>query len=319
MRGKLFIGFVGVVAGMLAAVGGAMAYDMPSVNLGFTSFLDGGPPSGPGFYYSQYVQYYESDSLKDSKGDALLPTGAGEDLDVWVSMSQFIYQSDQPVLFGGKWGLNVMVPVVGLDMAYDMDAPFPQDNGSGLGDILVGPFIQWDPVMGANGPRFMHRVELQMTFPTGKYDSDKELNPGSNTYTFNPYWAFTAFVTPKLTVSGRLHYLHNFKNDDPNDGLVGVSETRAGDAFHANFASAYEVIPGRLRLGVNGYYLNQYEDTEHDGTRINGTAEKVFAIGPGAVVHLGKDDNLLVNAYFESDAENRTEGNRYNVRYVHHF
>jgi len=319
VRGKLSIWFIGIVAGMLVTVGGAMAYDLPSVNLGFTSFLDGGPPSGPGFYYSHYVQYYESDSLKNAQGNAALPDDANENLDVWVSMSQFIYQSDQPVFLGGKWGVNVMIPVVGLDMAYAMDAPFPEDNGSGLGDVLVGPFLQWDPIMGANGPKFMHRIELQVTFPTGKYDSGKELNPGSNTYTFNPYWAFTAFVTPKLTVSGRLHYLHNFKNDDPNDRLSGVTKTRAGDAFHANFTAGYEVITGRLRLGLNGYYLNQYEDTEYDGTGIDGTAEKVFAIGPGGVLHLGKDDNLLVNVYFESDAENRTEGNRYNVRYVHHF
>ncbi len=308
-----------VTAGCLCPglAGNAQAYDLPAVNLGFTSFLDGGPPSGPGLYLTQYLQYYHSGSFNDRNGDKLpLPD---PDLDVWVSLTQLVYQSNREILLGGKWGLDLIVPIVGFDLGYAFPGPFPQDNGAGLGDILIGPFLQWDPIMGPRGPLFMHRIELQMILPTGKYDSDRELNPGSNFFSFNPYWAGTFFITPRWTVSGRFHYLWNAENGDPNRGYVGADDTQAGQAFHFNYATEYEVIPQRLRLGINGYYLKQITDTQMDGHDVPDSKEQVFAVGPGALFHITKDTHLFFNIYFEMAAENRTEGNRFNLRLVHHF
>jgi hypothetical protein len=178
----------------------AMAQALPPVNLGFTSFLDGAPPAGPGFYFQQYVQYFSSREFKDESGDEIPLLG---DLDLWISLSQLLYQSNQPVLFGGKWGIDVIIPVVSIDVDPGR-IPVLSDSGTGIGDVLVGPYLQWDPIMGANGPIFMHRFELQTTFPTGKYKDDRVLNPGSNTFTINPYWAATLFIMPRWETSVRL-------------------------------------------------------------------------------------------------------------------
>lgn len=292
----------------------AAAYHQPALNLGLTSFVDGGPPAGPGFYFTEYFQYYTANELPD------LPI-PDPDLDVWVSLNQFIYQSNQELLLGGKWGLDVIVPLVCIDAEPGMFLP---DNGGGLGDILVGPYLQWEPIMSERGPVFMHRIEFQMIFPTGKYDDDKLLNPGSNLFSFNPYWAATYFFTPKLTASWRLHYLWNGENDEPFIGLPGgPEEIQPGEVFHANFAVSYEAIPKKLRVGLNGYYLDQLSDTEYDipgvGTEEIDEDEKVCAFGPGFLWSFSQNDHLFFNAYFETDADYRPEGERFVLRYVHHF
>jgi anthranilate 1,2-dioxygenase (deaminating, decarboxylating) large subunit len=295
-----------LVLAVLAMPVAGWSYGQPAVNLGFTSFVDGAPPAGPGFYFQQYLQYYTSDDFKDFP--------ASPDLDVWVSLTQLIYQSDQELLLGGKWGLNVMLPVVGFDL--DNAPPGMKDN-SGLGDLVIGPYLQWDPIMGANGPLFMHRIELQLILPTGDYDDKKALNPGSNFFSFNPYWAATVFLAPRWTASWRLHYLWNDKNDDPNNPFA-KDDTQAGQAIHANFTTAYEVIPKQLRLGLNGYWFKQMTDSEVDGNDVPGR-EKVFAIGPGLVWHINQDQHLFFNAYKETSADYRTQGERLTLRYVHHF
>jgi len=289
---------------VLLTAASAWGYLQPSVNLGFTSFMDGAPPAGPGFYFEEYISYYTADEL----ANLAVPN---PDIDVWVSLNQFIYQSNTPVLLGGKWGLNVIVPLVCID-----STPLP-DNGGGLGDILVGPYLQWDPIMGKNGPIFMHRVELQTIWPTGKYDDQKALNPGSNFFSFDPYWAGTYFITPQWTASWRLHYLWNAENDEPFVGFM-ANESQAGQAFHANFATSYELVPKKLRLGINGYYFDQLTDSKFNDEDTDDD-EEVFAIGPGALVSFSQNTHLFLNAYFETGAEFRSEGERFVVRLVHHF
>ncbi|MCK9909683.1 transporter, partial [Microbacteriaceae bacterium K1510] len=190
---------------------------------------------------------------------------------------------------------------------------------TGIGDVLFGPFLQFDPIMGKNGPVFVHRIEFQVIAPTGEYDRNAAVQPGSNFWSFDPYWAGTWFITPEWTASTRIHYLWNGQNDDPNVSFgPGVSSTRAGQAVHLNFASEYALTKS-LRAGVNGYYLKQTTDTQADGVDIPGSREQVFGIGPGILYSWGKEQHLFLNAYKEFAAENRPEGERFFARYVQHF
>jgi len=304
--------------------GAAAAYDQPlGLNLGASSFLDGAPPAGAGFYFQEYIMYYTADHFSNKDPCAWFDKDAY--VDAWVSLNQFIYQSDQNLLPGAKWGLNVIVPVVCLDA--EDSAGFLTDSGGGLGDIAVGPFLQWDPIMGKNGPIFAHRLEFTTIWPTGKYDDKKALNPGSNFFSFNPYWAFTWWALPRVELSARLHYLWNDENEDPFDphvpGVTAPSSTQAGQACHANFAASLEVVPKVLRIGVNGYYLKQIEHSKVNGSKQGYGLEEVFAIGPGALLSFSKNTHLFANAYWETETDSRPEGGpwggRFYLRLVQHF
>lgn len=117
----------------------------------------------------------------------------------------------------------------------------------------------------------------------------------------------------------RAQYLWNGENDEPNRGFGATAQnTRAGQAFHGNFAAEYAVTP-QLRLGLNGYWLKQTTDTEMNGNSVSGRREQVLGLGVGGMYSFSPNNHLIFNFYDESNVKNRTEGQRYNFRWVHHF
>ncbi len=190
---------------------------------------------------------------------------------------------------------------------------------AGLGDLTVGPFLQLPTLSHADGsPLLTQRVEVDVSIPVGAYDRNRSINPGSNFWSFNPYYAATYWFSPKWSTSGRFMYLWNGRNDQPQAGFGDVSNTQAGQALHANLTLQY-AIDQQLSVGLNGYWLKQITDTEVDGHAVSGRREKVWAIGPGLIYAFSKENTLSVNAYFEQQAENRTQGNKLVLNWLHHF
>lgn len=307
-----------VIISVVLGGGSASAFDQPLLNFGLTGVLDGAVP-GPGTYFFEYVQIYQSDEFKDENGNDI----PGSPRNGFVlSMNQLAHISQTTVL-GGNLGIDFLLPIGSLTAGgtFGPGGPPVSANPGPVGDLIVGPFIQWFPHKLLGRP-FLHRFELDIYFPTGHYDSKYTINPGANIWTIEPYYAFTWFLTPQLSTSWRLHYTYNTKNDDPWVVLqappFNVTEVKPGQVFHCNYSLEYEVVKN-LRIGATGYYLKQLTDTQFNGSDAPGRKEQVFAIGP--VVHWITKSGFVfaLKTAIESSVENRPQGNRTTFRMIYKF
>ncbi len=311
----------------LTTLNAASAADGPSVNqpngnLGNTSFYDGfaGPP---GFSYLTYLEFASASSFRDSDGNE---NKAFDDpkLNVVSFLNQISYYSPKTIGGGAHLGWSLIVPIVSLDGDFGDAGPQLRDNGTGLGDITTGPQVQFDPIVNADGrPVYVQRFAIDAILPTGEYDRDRDFNQGSNTYSLNPYWAATWMPAPRWEASWRLYYLHNFRNDEPASSSPlsfrgeSVRNTQAGNAAWINFATSYEVLPN-ISVGLNGYYFKQLSDDRVNGHRLEDSREQVLGIGPGMFWKIEDGKGFWLNAYHETDAENRAQNDfSVQLRFAH--
>ena len=270
--------------------------NLPPVNLGDTSFNDG--IANPGWLLEETFDFYQANHFNGPDGGRVpgqnkLTTASAVTHLAYISKYQWL---------GAYLGAEILVPLADINLDTSLTA---SSRVSGIGDLTISPLImQWNNLT-LFGQPFFQRIALPVDFPTGQYDASRPANPGNNIYSINPYYAFTVFPISKLDFSARLNYLWNSENDNPYQG-IHASNTQPGQAFHANFAASYEVLKG-LRMGINGYALQQLTDDKINGGNLANSKERVFGIGPGLVYQQGTFW-IYLNSYFETGAENRPEG-----------
>lgn len=293
--------FSAIIFALILGAGTAAHADpvqLPPVNLGDTSFQDG--IAFPGWLVEVTIGYYHAGRFNDHQGNKI----PGSNRLTAVSATTHVAYLSNLRLLGGFYGAEILLPLADVDM----DTSFgPKDRERGVGDLIVSPFIlQWTDHKLFSMPYF-HRFVFAVTLPTGEYDRNRAVSAGSNMVSINPYYAFTIMPTDRLELSARLHYLWNSENDEPFVGL-GARTIQPGQAFHANYAASYELFKG-VRLGVNGYALQQLTADKVDGRSQANSEERVFGIGPGIQLS-GNGVSLYLNSYFETGAENRPEGTK---------
>jgi len=263
-----------------------------SAILGTEGWFAGALPP-PGFHFINYLAYVAADELKDSSGNNV---PLDFDATIVAEVLRGIYVSDVKVL-GGDLACHVVVPLVYRDVELEGTpggaGDFDEDE-AGLGDIYVSPLI-----LGWHSDIFHWVFGLDIITPTGEYDEDKNVNIGTNHWTFEPAVAVSMIHPSGLSASVKLMYDIHTENDD--------TKLLTGQQIHLDYNAGYQIADS-LRLGVCGFILKGLEDDELDGESRPDSKQQVFAIGPSAMYSLNPGCHLVAKAQFEMEAENRPEG-----------
>jgi hypothetical protein len=123
-------------------------------------------------------------------------------------MNQLSYYYPDTVTGGAHLGWSLPATVVSLDGDFFDNGAMLKDNATGRGDVTVGPPGPVRPDHRRHSrPGFVQRMAFDTILPTGKYDKQKNLNPGFKHFSLTPYWAATGMPVPRVEVSWRLDYL----------------------------------------------------------------------------------------------------------------
>ncbi len=278
----LLLYFPGFVS---ASEGGGGAY--PN---GAEGFYAGAVPP-PGEYFINYFAHYSADSLNNASGDAL-PMNFS--LDVTANTLRYLKVTDKKI-WGGLWGWHVFLPIMNVDV----EVGGSKDSKTGLGDIIVSPFVlSW------HSPPFHYAAALDFYLPTGSYDQNDLANTGRNYYTLEPVFAVSYLADSGFQASAKFMYDFNTENDDTN--------YQTGQEFHFDYTLAKTTGP--WTYGVGGYYYRQMTDDEQNGVKI-GNRGKAIAIGP-QIFYGSKEWSLAVKWQHEIEAKNRPEGDWLWVKFI---
>ena len=288
----------------------AYGYGLPSVNLGYTNILDGGPVRpNPGFYLQNYNIYYHAKKFLDFQGKPLQGLD-GTPFNDLAYVFQFIYQFPQVLNLQGMPGISVVVPFT-LYSALKPNALKIKDSGGGPGSVSAGAYLQWSAVFLNDRPFFIHRLSLDFLMPSLRNKSpQKQVNPGEAFFSICPTWSATLYAMRHLAFSWRLNYIWNAKSRKV--------DIKIGDAVFLDYSMEYELIP-HLWTAIVGYYVQQISDNKVNGFNVPHTRERVFGLGPGAAYFFSQDLIFFSYFYTEFKAINRPQGINFTLRLVKHF
>ncbi len=262
---------------------------------GAEGFMAGTVPP-PGTYIVNYLTHYSADEFLDDNGNVLIPNF---NLDVTANVIRIIHISKKQVL-GGYWGMHLFIPLLKMDVS----VPGLSHESTGLGDIIVDPFIlSW------HSKNWHFATGLDIYVPTGKYNKANLANLGRNYWTIEPIFGVTYLSDNGWDISGKFMCDFNTKNED--------TDYQSGQEFHFDYTIAKRV--NNFALGLGGYYYQQITNDEQNGVKVgDGFKGRVFAWGPQIKYDSGRK-SFILKYQKETGAEYRPEGEKLWLNFIYAF
>ncbi|SFV05624.1 SphA family protein [Pseudoduganella namucuonensis] len=244
--------------------------------------------------------FYHAGQLRDDAGDRS-PVGA----DITVnSLGAAVIKMTGTSILGARYGYAAVFSL--LDMKVDLAIPTPAGplsmagRKTAMGDISVVPVIlQW------TSPGWFQFAALQVQPPTGSYDKNSLINPGTGHWTWSPTYAFTHIGATGFEVSSAIQV--NLSARNRHTGY------RSGAEWQQEFALGQHAGP--YTVGLGGYFYRQFTDDRAAGLA-NGNRARVLALGP-AINFFSPGSKLPIvwlHAFKEFGARNRSQGTQVALR-----
>ncbi|GAB4060468.1 SphA family protein [Uliginosibacterium sediminicola] len=249
------------------------------------------------------TSYYSSKRNNNAQGNSAL-----DDFKLTVKTAAIAYvRMSTTQWLGGNIGFGTVVPFLDMDARFSVATPVGKLGFSGqaaeLGDIQVQPLIiQW------HTPSVHTNLSLQIQAPTGDYDKNRLVNPGSNHWTYGPTMGVTYISQGGFELSSNLELDINTRNNATN--------YRSGIEYKQEFAAGQHL--GAYTLGLGGYWYQQISDDSSPGLS-SGNRARALAIGPAISFFEPGKPLLWLHAYKEFNVANRSAGYTVAARVAYSF
>jgi hypothetical protein len=192
-------------------------------------------------------------------------------------------------LFGKMtWGCNLILPFSHVSQDGEI-------NSTGLGDITVGPFIYLYENCHSNV--YLSFWEFIYT-PTGKYDENRVLNNGSDSWWFEHQIAF-GWYPGKIGVDSNFNYWMKQESDKLDIDYQDAVEFEG--ALHYGLTE-------KFRLAVHWDFWWDLDNLEIGGQEVSNTKEKIYRVGGSLAYYATEKISFNFRYMYDVEAENALKG-----------